>query len=245
MPVRAAIAPPPGSAASSPAVRCRSRCWRRPPRTPASPGPCWCPAKPSAPPYRLPRDPAPGLAEPGIVLATLKGAARRLRRWPAATLDRGCARCRCERRPGRRNGSSRPNQETQPHPLAAGTHLRPLTQQGAAGNDGTKVSAPARARAGTWIGTLRSVIALRSAPQCLEPDPRYPSGPAANAPHATGRIHDRSRSAAVYVSYLLPNGGRPYMTGGQAATPSTGAGGGRPRTISDAFSAIIIVVAYV
>ena len=52
----------------------------------------------------------------------------------------------------------------------------------------------------TWIRTLRSVIAHHSAPQRLEPDPRNPSGPAVRWPHSTGRIHDRSRSCAVYVS---------------------------------------------
>ena len=36
----------------------------------------------------------PSLAESGTVLVTLKHAARRLRRWPAAMLDRACARRR-------------------------------------------------------------------------------------------------------------------------------------------------------
>ena len=44
----APIAPPRGSAASSPAVRSRSRCWRRPPRPPASPGPCSPPVRATA-----------------------------------------------------------------------------------------------------------------------------------------------------------------------------------------------------
>ena len=35
--------------------------------------------------------------------------------------------------------------------------------------------------------------------------------------------------------------GPKVATAGQAATPSTGANGGRPRIMSDAFSAIIIV----
>ena len=41
----------------------------------------------------------------------IKAAARRLRRWPAASLDAGSARRRGEGRPGRRNGA-RPNRET-------------------------------------------------------------------------------------------------------------------------------------
>ena len=36
----------------------------------------------------------PGLAEAGTVLVTVKDAARRLRRWPAAIPDRDCARRR-------------------------------------------------------------------------------------------------------------------------------------------------------
>ena len=66
--------------------------------------------------------------------------------------------------------------------------------------------------AGSWIRTLCSVIAHHSAPQCLEPDPRNPSGPAVRWPHSTGRTHDRSRSSAVYANCLLPDRGRPYMT---------------------------------
>jgi hypothetical protein len=37
------------------------------------------------------------------VLAAVKTGARRLRRWPAASLDRGCERCHSEPRSGRRN----------------------------------------------------------------------------------------------------------------------------------------------
>ena len=50
--------------------------------------------------------------EAGVVLATVKRAARRLRRWPAATLDRGYARRLDDVRPGRRNGPLQPNKET-------------------------------------------------------------------------------------------------------------------------------------
>ena len=46
-----------------------------------------------------------------LVLACIKPAARRLRRWPAARLDPGCARRPGRRWPGRRNGA-RPNRET-------------------------------------------------------------------------------------------------------------------------------------
>jgi hypothetical protein len=46
------------------------------------------------------------------VLATVKHATRRLRRWPAAMLDRDCARRLCNLRPGRRNGPLQPNKET-------------------------------------------------------------------------------------------------------------------------------------
>ena len=42
----------------------------------------------------------------GAVLAAVKTAARRLRRWPAARLDRGGARRHAELRSGRRNGPS-------------------------------------------------------------------------------------------------------------------------------------------
>ena len=88
--------------------------------------------------------------------------------------------------------------------LLAAAHVQPDHPQGAHGSDGTKVR--------TWIGTLRFVIAHRSAPQCLEPVPRNPSGPAVIRPHSTGRIHDRSRPQPDTVSCFLPNGGRPYMT---------------------------------
>ena len=64
----------------------------------------------------------------------------------------------------------------------------------------------------TWIGTLRSVIAHRSAPQCLEPDPRYPSWPAVIRSRSTGRIHDCSSPNANAARNSWPNGGRPYMT---------------------------------
>jgi DNA replication protein DnaC len=48
----------------------------------------------------------------GIVLAAVKHAVRRLRRWPAAMLDRDCARRLGNIRPGRRNGPCQPNKET-------------------------------------------------------------------------------------------------------------------------------------
>ena len=38
----------------------------------------------------MPPDPRP--VQPSTVLAAVQTAARRLRRWPAASLDRGCAR---------------------------------------------------------------------------------------------------------------------------------------------------------
>ena len=62
----------------------------------------------------------PDLAEAGAVLAPLNTAARRLRRWPAASVDRRCARRSLVLRPGRRNGSQ-PNQETSPRPWRFGS----------------------------------------------------------------------------------------------------------------------------
>ena len=53
-----------------------------------------------------------GLVERGTVLAAVKDASRRLRRSPAAILDRSCARCHRTLRPGRRNGPFQPNEET-------------------------------------------------------------------------------------------------------------------------------------
>jgi hypothetical protein len=50
----------------------------------------------------------PSLAQAAIVLARVKPAARRLRRWPAASLDPSYARPPARIRPGRRNGA-RPN----------------------------------------------------------------------------------------------------------------------------------------
>src|SRR5271169_644816 len=49
---------------------------------------------------------APNPAKSGPVLTAVKTAARRLRRWPTASLDRGCARCHGKARSGRRNGAS-------------------------------------------------------------------------------------------------------------------------------------------
>ena len=51
------------------------------------------------------------LAQRAAVLACIKAAARRLRRWPSASLDPGCARRLGKGWPGRRNGA-RPNRET-------------------------------------------------------------------------------------------------------------------------------------
>src|SRR5689334_20407138 len=50
-------------------------------------------------------DQGPNLPKRGAVLAAVKTAARRLRRWPTASLDRGCARRHPDRRSGRRNGA--------------------------------------------------------------------------------------------------------------------------------------------
>jgi hypothetical protein len=55
----------------------------------------------------------PGLDQPATGLACVKTASRRLRRWPAASLDPGCARRPGDLRPGRRN-AARPNRETPP-----------------------------------------------------------------------------------------------------------------------------------
>jgi hypothetical protein len=41
-----------------------------------------------------------------IVLAAVNDASRRQWRWPAAIIDRGCARCHVALRSGRRNGPS-------------------------------------------------------------------------------------------------------------------------------------------
>ena len=49
---------------------------------------------------------------PGAVLALVKAAPRRLRRWPPASLDQRCAPRPNELWPGRRNGLLRPNKET-------------------------------------------------------------------------------------------------------------------------------------
>jgi hypothetical protein len=51
----------------------------------------------------------PDLAEPDAVLAAVKTATRRLRRWPSASLDRGCARRSSRRQspPRRRPGRDR------------------------------------------------------------------------------------------------------------------------------------------
>ena len=54
-----------------------------------------------------------GLDQAAAVLAWVKTAARRLRRWPAASLDPGCARRPRGRRPGQRS-DARPNQEKLP-----------------------------------------------------------------------------------------------------------------------------------
>src|ERR1700761_9695128 len=59
-------------------------------------------------------EPGPGPDQDGAALAAVKDAARRLRRWPAAILDRAHARHPCIIRPGRRNGPDQPNKETSP-----------------------------------------------------------------------------------------------------------------------------------
>src|SRR5579863_8072707 len=51
------------------------------------------------------------LDQRAAVLACVKAALRRLRRWPSASLDPGSARRLGRRWPGRRNGA-RPNRET-------------------------------------------------------------------------------------------------------------------------------------
>ena len=56
---------------------------------------------------------SPDLSKPGAVLAAVNNATRRARaRWPAAIVDRSCARRLPFVRPGRRNGVFKPNQET-------------------------------------------------------------------------------------------------------------------------------------
>jgi IstB-like ATP binding protein len=45
-------------------------------------------------------DAAPDLSQDGAVLAAIKHATRRLRRWPSAMLDRDCARRLASTRPG-------------------------------------------------------------------------------------------------------------------------------------------------
>ena len=45
----------------------------------------------------------------GAVLAAVQTAARRLRRWPAASLDRGCARRSARRQVGAKEWSRRSN----------------------------------------------------------------------------------------------------------------------------------------
>jgi hypothetical protein len=47
----------------------------------------------------------------GTVLAAVNDALRRRWRWPAAIIDRSCARCHLECKSGRRNGSQS-NKET-------------------------------------------------------------------------------------------------------------------------------------
>jgi hypothetical protein len=54
----------------------------------------------------------PDLSEPGAVLAAVKHASRRLRRWPAAMLDRSCARHREGNQAGAEKRSNQPNRET-------------------------------------------------------------------------------------------------------------------------------------
>ena len=58
----------------------------------------------------------PGFINHGAVLAAVNTASRRLWRWPAASVDRHCARRPPELRPGRRN-AVQPNRETSRSPL--------------------------------------------------------------------------------------------------------------------------------
>lgn len=61
----------------------------------------------------------PDLPEPGAVLSAVKHASRRLRRWPAAMLDRSCARHRSAIRSGQRNGLPTEQRNTQRGPIPA------------------------------------------------------------------------------------------------------------------------------
>jgi hypothetical protein len=60
---------------------------------------------------RRPRHERPGFINDGSALAAVNTASRRLWRWPAASVDRHCARRFWEGRPGRRN-AVQPNKET-------------------------------------------------------------------------------------------------------------------------------------
>ena len=113
-----AAARPPADLGATPAAAQAAQCRRGRGRRQARPhrlgGPRQERSLPAAPAdrRRAPRhDRHPDHRQPGVVLPALKTAARRLRRWPAASLDRGCARRRSEFRSGRRNGS-RSNKET-------------------------------------------------------------------------------------------------------------------------------------
>lgn len=73
--------------------------------------------------------PCPNRPERGAALATVKHAARRLRRRPATMLDRDCARRLADIRAGRSNGGSQPNRETS---VATGeNHSASLASNGA------------------------------------------------------------------------------------------------------------------
>jgi hypothetical protein len=67
----------------------------------------------------------PDQPEPGVVLAAVKHASRRLRRWPAAMLDRSCARHRRTIRSGQRNG---PTSRTEKHSKGGQFPLSPRGQ---------------------------------------------------------------------------------------------------------------------
>ncbi len=65
---------------------------------------------------RRQRHERPGFINDGAVLAAVNTTSRRVPRWPAASVDRHCARRLPELRPGRRN-AVQPNRETSRSPL--------------------------------------------------------------------------------------------------------------------------------
>jgi hypothetical protein len=65
---------------------------------------------------------------------------------------------------------------------------------------------------GTWVGTIRFVIALQKRAAMLGTRSAAPIVARGHEPHRKGRIHDRSRPVARASKNPLRNGGRPYMT---------------------------------